>query len=75
MRLGFGIRGAGPLKRLRGTNLPGYPGRDVTFGMFCASSRATRIVLVPGPQELAQCAGQHILLDVQGAVLALVVRQ
>ena len=25
--------------------------------------------------DLAQCAGQHILLDVQDAVLALVVRQ
>ena len=28
-----------------------------------------------GAQQLAQCAGQHILLDVQGAVMALVVRQ
>jgi len=28
-----------------------------------------------GAQEPAQCVGQHILLDVQGAVLALVVRQ
>jgi hypothetical protein len=26
-------------------------------------------------QQLAQCAGQHILLDVQGEVLALVFRQ
>ena len=28
-----------------------------------------------GPQSLAQCVGQHILLDVLGAVLALVIRQ
>jgi hypothetical protein len=28
-----------------------------------------------GTQQLAQCAGQHVLLDVQGAELALVVRQ
>ena len=28
-----------------------------------------------GAQELAQCAGQHILLDVRGAVLVLVVWQ
>ena len=28
-----------------------------------------------GAQHLAKCVGQHIPLDVQGAVLALVVRQ
>jgi len=31
--------------------------------------------MLAGAQQLAQCGGQHILLDVQGAVLALVVRQ
>jgi hypothetical protein len=30
---------------------------------------------IRGMGQLAQCIGQHIRLDVQGAVLALVVRQ
>ena len=37
------------------------------------SARVQAVLLLS--QQLAQCLGQHILLDVQGAVLALVVRQ